>query len=44
VILDDSPWIPLYFGRDHFVVKPHVKGWTASPIVIPFLRYLSIEK
>jgi oligopeptide transport system substrate-binding protein len=44
ILLDEAPWIPLYFGRDHFVVKPHVKGWTASPIVIPFLRYLSIEK
>ncbi|MPZ49456.1 MAG: peptide ABC transporter substrate-binding protein [Dehalococcoidia bacterium] len=44
IILEDAPWIPLYFGRDHFVVKPHVKGYDPAPIVIPFLRYLSIER
>jgi ABC-type transport system substrate-binding protein len=44
IILDEAPWIPLFFGKDHFVVKPHVKGYTSTPIVIPFLRYLSIER
>jgi oligopeptide transport system substrate-binding protein len=44
VILDDAPWIPLYFGRDHFVVKPHVKGFDPVPIVIPHLRFVRIER
>jgi oligopeptide transport system substrate-binding protein len=44
ILLQDLPWIPLYFGRDHFVVKPHVKGFDPLPIVIPMLRYLSIEE
>jgi ABC-type transport system substrate-binding protein len=44
IILQDSPWIPMFFGKDHFVVKPYVKGWTSVPIVIPFLRYIKIEK
>ena len=44
ILLQDLPWIPLYFGRDHFVVKPHVKGFNPLPIVIPMLRYLSIEE
>ena len=44
MILDEAPWIPLYYGRDHFVVKPHVKGFDPVPIVIPFLRYVSIQR
>ncbi len=44
VLVKDLPWIPLYFGRDNFVVKPYVKGWEPLPIVIPFLRYVSIQK
>jgi hypothetical protein len=37
-------WIPLYFGADHFVVKPHVKNFTSTPIVIPRLRYVTIQR
>ena len=44
IILDDAPWIPLYYGRDHFVVKPYVKGYDPLPITIPRLRYVTIEK
>jgi oligopeptide transport system substrate-binding protein len=44
IILEEAPWIPLYYGRDHFVVKPHVKGYGALPIVIPHLRYITIER
>lgn len=44
MLLRDLPWIPLYFGADHFVVKPYVKGWEPVKIVVPFLRYVSIEK
>jgi oligopeptide transport system substrate-binding protein len=44
IILDDAAWVPLYYGRDHFVVKPYVKGFDPVPIVIPQLRYVKIEK
>jgi oligopeptide transport system substrate-binding protein len=44
VLLQDLPWIPLYFGREHFVVKPRVKGFEPLPIVIPMLRYLSVDE
>jgi oligopeptide transport system substrate-binding protein len=44
IILDDSPWIPLYFGRDHYVVKPYVKNFEPLPITIPRLRYVTIER
>jgi oligopeptide transport system substrate-binding protein len=44
ILLEDMPWIPLYFGQDHFVVKPHVKNFDPGPIIIPHLRYVSIER
>jgi oligopeptide transport system substrate-binding protein len=44
VLINDAVWIPLYFGKDHVVVKPYVKGYFSVPIVIPFLKYLSIQK
>jgi oligopeptide transport system substrate-binding protein len=44
IILDDAPWIPLYYGREHWVVKPYVKDFIFPPIVIPKLRYASIVK
>ena len=44
ILIQDMPWIPLYFGRDHFVVKPHIKGFDPLPIVVPMLRYISIEE
>lgn len=44
ILIQDLPWIPLYFGKDHFVVKPRIKGFDPLPIVIPMLRYLSIDE
>ncbi len=44
ILLEELPWIPLYFGKDHFVVKPRVQGFDPLPIVIPMLRYLSIQE
>jgi oligopeptide transport system substrate-binding protein len=44
LIIQDAPWIPLFFGQTHVVVKPYVKGYDPTPIVIPRLRYVSIQK
>jgi oligopeptide transport system substrate-binding protein len=44
IILDDAAWIPLYYGRDHVVVKPYVKGYLLPPMVIPKLRYVTLEQ
>jgi ABC-type oligopeptide transport system substrate-binding subunit len=43
IIIQDAPWIPLFFGKDHYVVKPNVKGFDPLPIVLPFLRHVSVE-
>jgi len=44
LILADMPWVPLYNGRDHVVVKPYVKNYMLPPVVMPYLRYVSIEQ
>jgi oligopeptide transport system substrate-binding protein len=43
-ILADMPWVPLYYGRDHVVVKPYVKNYMLPSIVMPYLRYVTIER
>ena len=44
IILEDAPWIPLYYGQDHFVVKPYVKNYNPLLTTVPHLRYVKIEK
>ncbi len=44
ILINDLPWIPLYFGQQHYVVKPYVKGFDPTPLQIPILRYVSIQK
>lgn len=44
LIIQDAPWIPLFFGRDHILIKPYVKDYKLTPIVIPKLRFVSIER
>ena len=43
-IVDDAPWLPLWFGRSYFLVKPYVKGFTPAPMVIPYLKDIWIER
>jgi oligopeptide transport system substrate-binding protein len=42
LILDDVPWIPLFYGRDHVLIKPYVQNYGLPPIVVPMLRYISL--
>ncbi len=44
ILIQDMPWIPLTYGRDHFVVKPYVKGFDSIPALISQLKYITIEK
>jgi len=43
MLLDDSPWIPLYFGQQHYVVKPYVKNYQPGAIVVEYLRNIKID-
>ena len=43
-IVNDAPWIPLTWDKDEFLVKPYVKGYDPVGLVIPLLRYVTIQK
>ena len=41
MILDGAPWAPLYHSNgEHYLIKPYVKGWPLSSLVIPRFRYV----
>ncbi len=44
LILADLPAMPLYYGRDHLVVKPYVQNLISAPLVMPYLRYVTIAQ
>ena len=44
LLLQDGAWLPLYFGQRHQVVNSAVKGWIEPPMVIPRLRFMSVER
>ncbi len=43
-LLQDAPWVPLYYSNSPVLVKSYVKGWQSSGLVIPILKYVSIER
>lgn len=44
IILNDAPVIPLSHSREYWLTKPYVKGMIYPPIIIPRLKYVSIER
>jgi ABC-type transport system substrate-binding protein len=44
IIVEESPWVPLYHGNSALLVKPHVDGYSPTPFVIENLRFVSIEE
>jgi len=44
LIIEDSPWVPLFHGQDSVLIKPYVKNFINAPFVIPRMRYVSIER
>ncbi len=42
LILRDGPWIPLWnSGEQYVLVKPYVKGYELTPLIVPKLRFVS---
>ena len=40
-ILDDAPWAPLWYSGERYVlVKPNVKDYYQTPLIIPRLRFV----
>lgn len=44
VIIEDSPWVPLFFGTANQVVKPYVTDYLPPRSIIPVLRYVGLEQ
>ena len=41
MILDGSPWIPLYHSAgEHYLIKPYVQGFPLASLIIPRLRFV----
>ena len=44
-ILDDAPWVPLWFdGERKLLVKPTVHDYLLPPLIIPRLRYIYLTE
>jgi oligopeptide transport system substrate-binding protein len=45
LILDDVPWIPLWFsGENVLLLKPYVKGYKVTPLIVPKLKDVWISQ
>ncbi len=42
-IINEAPCLPLWFGKNYILVKPHVKGYKLTPLGIPDLTKVYIE-
>ena len=43
MILDDAPWLPLYTGRETWLVAPDIEGFELPPIVLPRMARLRLQ-
>jgi len=44
-IITDAAWVPLWFeGERHVLIKPYVKGYRLTPMTVPKLSQVKIEK
>ena len=44
LVVDDAPCLPLFHGTNYILVKPYVKGYELSPLGIPDLSEVYIER
>jgi oligopeptide transport system substrate-binding protein len=42
-IVTEAPWLPLWFGQNYYLVKPEVKGFLPSPMIIPMFKGVWID-
>lgn len=44
LIVDDAPWIPLWYSGDRMILlKPYVRGYTITPLIAPKMREVWFE-
>ncbi len=45
LIINDAAWVPLWFvGESHVLIKPYIKGYKLTPMIVPKLRQIWIER
>ena len=44
MLVEQAVWIPLYYSVAHELIKPYVKDYEPTRMVIPHLRFVSIEE
>ena len=45
MILEDAPWVPLWYGGIEYVlVKPYVKDYFLTALIVPVLRYVHMTE
>jgi len=44
LVVDDAPCLPLFHGANYILVKPYVKNYELSPLGIPDLSKVCIDK
>lgn len=45
LIVDDVPWIPLWFsGENVLLLKPYVQGYKVTPLIVPKLKDVWIDQ
>lgn len=43
IVINDAPWIPLYYSLEYWLVKPHVKDFVIPPMIVPKFQYAYIS-
>ena len=42
-LVEDAACLPLWFGQNHVLIKPHIKGYHLSPMGFVTLNQVSVE-
>ncbi|MQF82552.1 peptide ABC transporter substrate-binding protein [SAR202 cluster bacterium AD-802-E10_MRT_200m] len=44
-IINDAPWVPLWYSGERMaLVKPYIKGFNLTPMIVPKLREVFIQR
>jgi len=43
-VIDESPWVPLFFEVEYWLVKPYLKDAYLPPMVIPKYQYYYLDR
>ncbi len=44
ILVNEAVWLPIYYPRTYYLVKPYVKGFSPSSVIIPVLIDVWIER